>query len=55
MARAKNRAIKSLVSSKNKYDKQFINMHRIRQAMRFGVKLGFKGFSRHSDSDENKD
>ena len=54
MDKAKNRAIKSMVLSKNKKDKQLINMHRIRQAMRLGVKLNFKGFSRNSDS-EDKD
>ena len=41
---AKNKALESLVRSKDKKNKQFVDMLRIRQASRYGVKLGFKGF-----------
>ena len=41
---AKNRSIKKLVKSNDMTDRQFINMFRIRQAARLGVKIGFNGF-----------
>ena len=41
---AKNRALKSLIKSNDKTDKQLINMFRIRQAAYFGVQIGYNGF-----------
>ena len=52
MDKAKNKAIKSLIRSKNIINKQFIDMHRIRQAMRYGVKIGFKGFQNQKNPDD---
>ena len=37
-------AIQKLVRSKDKKDQQFVNMFRVRQASRYGVKLTFKGY-----------
>ena len=55
MDEAKNIALKSLIKSKNKNDKQFINMHKIRQAKLHGVKLGFKGFTKGKDLDNKEE
>ena len=51
MDEAKNRSIKYLINSEDKIDKQFVNMFRIRQAARFGIKIGFKGFGEDSIKD----
>ena len=41
---AKDKAVRSLIKSKNKKDQQFVNLKRVQRAMRYGVKIGFRGF-----------
>ena len=33
-----------MLRSTDKKDQQFVNMHRIRQAQRYGVNVGFRSF-----------
>ena len=50
----KDRAIKSLIRSTDKKDQKFVNLFRIRQAQRYGVKIGFKGFDCDSQKETDK-
>ena len=49
---AKKNAFKSLIRSKDRKDQQFVNLFRIRQALRYGVEIGFKGFDYDSKEEE---
>ena len=53
MDKAKNMSIKTLVRSKDKTDRQFINLYRMRKAKQSGVSIGFKGFN-EADESENE-
>ena len=42
--------VKKIVTSKDKTDRRFVNMYRVRQAMRSGYNIGFKGFNFEEDA-----
>lgn len=41
--KAKEKAVKNMICSKEKTDQRFIDMIRVRYAREHGVKIGFKG------------
>ncbi len=44
----KEKSIKRLITSKSKTDQRFIDMFRVEQARKYGVKIGFKGLRKQT-------